>query len=200
MTAIWGVRSLGIDPQTGKEMYLDKDGNVTYNWNSDDQVVIGDTNPKFHGVIGLSTGYRGWTLSATASYKFGGDIYNTTLIDRVENISGYGNLDKRVEQTWLKPGDNAPYKYIEMGQFPTSYTSYTKPTSRFVQRNNELYLSSLNLGYDFYTQKWLKKIGLQYLKLSFVATDLARVSSIKVERGATYPYARTFSFQVNATF
>ena len=42
MTAIWGVRSLGIDPATGQEMFLTKDGRSTYTWSSADQVVIGD--------------------------------------------------------------------------------------------------------------------------------------------------------------
>ena len=87
-----------------------------------------------------------------------------------------------------------------MGQSPTDLAETTKPTSRFVQKNNELYLSSINLGYDFYKQAWLKKLGLEYLKLSFTANDLVRMSSIKIERGTNYPYARTFSFSVNATF
>lgn len=43
----------------------------------------------------------------TASYKLGGDLYNSTLIERVENVTGFGNLDKRVAQTWTKPGDHA---------------------------------------------------------------------------------------------
>ncbi|MDD5894989.1 MAG: SusC/RagA family TonB-linked outer membrane protein [Prevotellaceae bacterium] len=96
MTAIWGVRSLGIDPMSGNEMYLDKNGNVTYTWSADDQVVIGDINPDWHGTFGISGAYHGWTFSLVASYNLGGDIYNSTLIDRVENITGFGNLDKRV--------------------------------------------------------------------------------------------------------
>lgn len=200
MTAIWGVRSLGIDPMTGKEMFLDKDGNKTYTWSSDDQVVIGDTQPKWQGTLGISAGWAGWTLSAVASYKFGGDLYNSTLIDRVENVTGYGNLDKRVSETWTTPGETALYKGITMAQSPTDLAETTKPTSRFVQRNNELYLSSINLGYDFYKMKWLQSVGLEHLKVSFQASDLLRMSSIKIERGTSYPYARTFSLSVNATF
>lgn len=201
MTAIWGMKSLGIDPMTGKEMYLDKDGNPTYTWSSDDQVVIGDTNPKWHGTFGVSGGWNGWTLSVVASYKLGGDLYNSTLIDRVENITGFGNLDKRVNEVWLNPGDNAKYRAVTMMQNPTDADiNITKPTSRFVEKNNELYISSINLGYDFFRARWLKTIGLERLKFTFYATDLLRLTSIKVERGLTYPYARTFSFAVNATF
>ncbi len=199
MTAIWGVRSLGIDPMSGKEMFLDKNDNVTYTWSSDDQVVIGDTNPNWHGIIGISGGWKGFTFAMTASYKMGGDLYNTTLIDRVENVNGFGNLDKRVSQTWLNVGDNALYKYIDMEQTPTTI-NVTKPTSRFVQRNNELYFSSINIGYDFFREAWIKSLGLEQLKFTFYMNELARLSTVRIERGTSYPFARTFSFTVNATF
>lgn len=202
MSAIWGVRSLGIDPMTGLEVYLDKNGNPTYTWNSDDQVVIGDSNPDWRGTIGINAGYQGFTFSMVASYKLGGDIYNTTLVDRVENITGYGNLDKRVAETWTKPGQNAAYRQIKMLESPTSMQGFltTRPTSRFVQSNNELYISSINIGYDFYKMPFVKKIGLERLKLDFYMNEVARLSSIKVERGTSYPFARTFSFSLNATF
>lgn len=202
MTAIWGVRSLGVDPMSGNELYLDKNGNITYNWNSDDQVVIGDTNPKWRGNLGISAGYKGFTLGLSASYKLGGDLYNTTLIDRVENVTGFGNLDKRVSETWTKPGDHSAYRQIIMRDTPTSLQNYitTKPTSRFVQRSNELYISSINLGYEFLNQAWMRDIGIERLKVTFYADELARLSTVKIERGLTYPFARTFSFSLNVTF
>lgn len=200
MTSIWGVRSLGIDPVSGNEMYLDKNGNVTYTWNSDDQVVIGDTNPALRGAITLSGGYKGWSLSIVASYKLGGDVYNTSLIDRVENVTGYGNLDKRVSETWNTPGQIAEYRKIEMTQSPSALGVTTRPTSRFVQRDNELYVSSVNIGYDFFQHKWIKNIGLERLKLNFYCNELFRFNSVRVERGLSYPFARTFTFSLNATF
>ncbi len=200
MTAIWGVRSLGIDPITGQELFLDKNGNATYTWNSDDQVVVGDTEAKLRGTLGINAGWYGFTLSAVASYRLGGDLYNTTLISRVEDVNGFGNLDKRVSETWTTVGQDARYRAIEMGQTPNSVINVTQPTSRFVQRNDELYLSSVSVGYDFYRQQWLRRVGLERLRLSFNTSDLLRLSSIKVERGTSYPYARSFSFSVNATF
>ena len=54
MTAIWGMRSLGIDPASGREMYLTKDGKSNYTWSAADQVVIGDSSPKLSGSLGLN--------------------------------------------------------------------------------------------------------------------------------------------------
>lgn len=201
MTAIWGVRSLGIDPISGNELFRDKNGDLTYIWSSDDQVVIGDYNPALRGTFSISGGWRGWTLSLVAQYKFGGDMYNSSLIDRVENVTGMENLDKRVAYTWNKVGQIAAYRKIEMRQSVDDLQySTTRPTSRFVQKDNELYFSTLNIGYDFYNTKWLSKTGLERLKLNFYCNELARFNAVKVERGLSYPFARTFTFSVGATF
>lgn len=133
----------------------------------------------------------------TCSYKFGGDIYNSTLISRVENVTLRDNLDKRILNSWRKVGDEAPYKAAKNYN---STVNYTRPTSRFIQKNNELYISSINLGYDFLDQGWLKKIGLERLKLSFYMNELARLSTLKIERGTSYPFARNYSFSLQATF
>lgn len=198
MTAIWGVRSLGIDPVSGKEMYLDKNGNSTWVWSADDQVVIGDTNPTLRGTVGFNAGYKGLSLSLLCTYKFGGDIYNTTLIDRVENVTGYDNLDRRILDSWRNVGDVSPYKALNIDS--PSQIDYTKPTSRFVQKDNELYLTSLNVSYDFPKKEWMDKIGLERLRTSFYTNELLRLSSVEIERGTSYPFARTFSFSLQATF
>ena len=201
MTAIWGMRSLGIDPATGQEMYLTKDGRRTFTWSSAEQVVIGDTEPKLSGTMGLNFGYRGFTMSVACSYKLGGDLYNSDLIARVENVTGKENLDKRIWEAWQEPGDVAPYRVTRItGNSGSLSTDYTKPTSRFVQKNNELYISSVNLGYDFYESKWLKKCSLERLKVSFYMNELLRLSSIDIERGTSYPFARNFSLSIQATF
>lgn len=199
MTAIWGVRSLGIDPITGAEMYLDKNGNSTFTWSTADKVVIGDTSPKLRGNIGLNAGYNGFSIALICSYKFGGDLYNTTMVDRIENVTGFDNLDRRILDSWRKVGDISQYKALEISG-SASTINYTKPTSRFVQKDNELYISSLNVGYDFYKKNWLRKIGLEHLKCSFYMNELLRMSNVKIERGTSYPFARTFSLSLQATF
>ena len=196
MTAIWAVQSLGIDPATGEELFLKKDGKTTtYDWSSDDYIVAGDSNPKYHGNFGLSGEYKGIGLTCSFSYKLGGDYYNQTLVDRVENVDIANNVDRRVlSDTWQQAGDVAKFKRI------TSSPTTTYPTTRFVEKNNELQFASFSCYYDFKYQSWLQKIKLERLKLSFYMNDLFRVSTVKTERGLDYPYARSFSFQLSATF
>ena len=197
MTAIWGMRSLGIDPASGREMYLTKDGKSNYTWSAADQVVIGDSSPKLSGSLGLNAGYKGFSLSVSCSYKLGGDLYNQSLISRVENVTGLENLDRRIHKAWQKIGDVAPYRVTV---FDSRNSSYTKPTSRFIQKNNELYISSMNMGYEFSKESWIRRIALDRLKVSFYMNELLRVSSVDIERGTSYPFARNFSFELQATF
>lgn len=192
-SAIWAVRSLGIDPATGDEMFLDRSGRKTYEWNINDQVVCGESNPKLQGNFGFNAEYKGIALNCSFSYKLGGDYYNQTLVDRVENVDVQYNVDRRVfTGTWKKAGDVTFFKRIS--DTPTT----TRPTDRFVERLNELSLASLNVSYDFRHVHITKYV--ERLKLSFYMTDVFRVSSVKAERGLEYPFARTYSLGLQATF
>ncbi len=196
MSVIWAVPSLGIDPATGREMFLKKDGvTTTYDYTTDDYVASGDTNPKVHGTLGLNGEFQGAGLSLLFSYQMGGDYYNQTLVDRVENVNIAYNVDRRVfSDTWNTPGDIAKYKHISS----TPTTTYA--STRFVQRNNMLDLTTLSLYYDFKHRGWLQRSFLERLRLTLYVNDVFHLSSVKAERGLSYPYAHTYSFSVTATF
>ena len=55
LTAIYAVPSAGIDPGTGQEIFITKDGKRTFTWNSADQVVVGDTEPDLRGYFGVNS-------------------------------------------------------------------------------------------------------------------------------------------------
>lgn len=195
MTAIWAVKSLGIDPATGREMFLKKDGTTTYTYTTDDYIIAGDSNPKVHGSFGFNGEYKGIGLSLLFTYQLGGDYYNQTLVDRVENVNIAYNVDRRVfSDTWNEAGDIALYKHISS----TPTTTYA--STRFVQRNNMLDLTSFSVYYDFKYCSWLKKIKLERLKAQFYMNDVFHLSTVKAERGLNYPYAHTFSFSLQGTF
>ena len=196
MTAIWAVKSLGIDPATGEEIFLKKDGvTTTYDWSADDYIVAGDSNPKYHGNFGLSGEYKGFGLTCSFSYELGGDYYNQTLVDRVENVNIANNVDHRVlSDTWQQVGDVAKFKHIS--DSPTT----TYPTTRFIEKYNELQFASLSCYYDFKYVSWLHKLRMERLKISFYMNDLFHISTVKTERGLSYPYARSFSLSLSATF
>lgn len=194
MTAIWVVPSLGIDPANGREIYIKKDGTLTYEWSAADYIVGGDSNPLYNGTFGANVQYKGLRANFAFTFRTGGQQYNTTLVNRVENADFNYNVDVRaLTDRWKQPGDNALYKNI-------ADKTDTRPTSRFVQDLHELLFSSVSLGYDFGDAAWLKKFRLNRVNCMLNLNDLARISSVKTERGLDYPYARTISGSLQITF
>ncbi|WP_287767981.1 SusC/RagA family TonB-linked outer membrane protein [Bacteroides sp.] len=193
MNTIWAVPSAGIDPQSGNEIYIKKDGAYTYKYSANDMVAAGDATPKYRGTAGFTAEYNGFGLSATVSYLAGCQMYNSTLVDRVENADITYNVDRRLLQgRWTTPGQQTQYK-----KFNSS--TRTRATTRFVQDRKELNLSSISAYYEFPSSIY-QKLYMERLRLSFYINDIATFSSIKVERGLNYPFARTMSFSLNATF
>ena len=195
MSAIWAVRSAGIDPTTGREVFIRKDGTTTFEWSSADQVVCGDSQSKYQGSFGVSARWRQWEANCSFSYKLGGQTYNSTLVDKVENVDVMNwNVDERVlTERWNTPGQVAKFKSI-------MDTSTTKPTSRFVEDYDELAFSVITLGYDFSQLPLIRRSPIEYLKLSATMNDVGWLSTVKKEWGLSYPRARTFSFTLTARF
>ena len=190
---IWANESLGIDPATGEEIFLDMNGNKVNEWDAANYKPFGSTDPKIYGTIGTMFTYKKWELNAHLYYKYGGYIYNSTLVDKVENVNPNENGDKRIlYDRWNKEGDVAKFKKV-------SDVSVTNPTSRFIEKENYIQLQSLSIGYDFSCDK-LREIGIQRLKLSAIGNDIFTSSTVKMERGTSYPFARTFSLSAQLTF
>ena len=196
LTSIWAVKSLGIDPTTGKEIFLNRDGSVSDTWNATQEVVVGNTEPKFNGSVGFNVAYKAWSLFAAFQYEWGGQEYNQTLVDRVENARiQYQNVDLRVlTDRWKQPGDIAQFKDIKNAD------NVTMPTSRFVQDKAYLRLSALTLSYDF-NREWIKKhLGMNMLRLEASTRDFINWNSIRQERGLSYPKSWTVDFSIKAQF
>lgn len=193
INAIKAVRSLGINPASGKELFRTRNGKVTENWNYQDKVVVGCTDPTLEGNIGANIIWKNLSLNILMRYSFGGQVYNSTLAERVEGASPYANADKRVlEERWQKPGDRTFYKDI-------ADRSVSNATSRFVQDNNYLEMSNISLSYRL-PQSWLKKLRLSSVRIGLNTSELFYTSSVKRERGLDYPFAREYTFSLNVNF
>lgn len=61
-TDIWAVRSAGIDPATGQDLFIRKDGAYTFTYYKEDEVVVGNTEPKLEGILGTTFYYKGFSF------------------------------------------------------------------------------------------------------------------------------------------
>lgn len=195
-TAIWAVRSAGIDPATGQELFIKKDGSYSFSYDVNDEVVVGDTRPKVEGVLGTTFYYKGFSLGAYFRYRLGGQMFNSDLYNKVENIDltdiNYNQDRRALYDRWTTPGQEALYKGISLVQ-------RTEKSSRFVMDENTLSGESFYIGYEF-KQDFLRKLKLSSLTLQANMNDIFYISSVKAERGIDYPFARTVSFSIAATF
>lgn len=192
VTALKLVRSAGIDPATGKEIYIKRNGEYTFEYNPDDKVLIGDTEPEYQGTFSTNLYWKGFSVYAMFNFRLGAWIYNTTRVTKVEGANPKYNADSRVfEDRWKQPGDVAKYKDI-------ADTSRPEQTDRFAEEENTLSLGSLNISYEF-NEKLCKQLKLRNMRAGVNFTDLLRFSSVKIERGTDYIYSQGFEFYLNVT-
>lgn len=193
VTALKLVRSAGIDPATGKEVYIKLNGEKTFTYDATDKVLIGDTQPLFNGTFNTSLYWKGFSVYALFDIRMGGYIYNTTRASKVEGSNPKYNADQRVfDDRWKQPGDIAMYKNIADSSTP-------RQTDRFAEKENTLNLGTLNFTYDF-SQSLCKRIHLRNLRCGINFTDIFRISSVKIERGTDYLYSKGFEINVSAIF
>lgn len=193
VTSLKLVRSGGIDPATGKEIYIKRNGERTFEYDPADKVYIGDTEPRYTGSVNTGIYWKGFNLYALFNFRLGAWIYNTTRVTKVEGSDPMMNADQRVfDDRWKQPGDVAMYKDIADSSRP-------KQTDRFAEEENTLSLATLNLSYEF-KEDFCKKIHLRSLRAGVNFTDLFRLSTVKIERGTSYLYSKGFEVYVNATF
>ena len=195
-TAIWAVRSAGIDPATGQELFIKKDGTYSFTYDVNDEVVVGDMQPKVEGLFGSTLYFKGFSAGCYFRYRWGGQVFNTSLFQKVENIGTeevYNNQDKRaLYDRWSENNREAYFKGISMVQ-------KTEKSSRFVMDDNALIGESFNLGYEF-PDRLIRRSGISALNLQLTMTDAFRATSVRVERGIDYPFARTVTMAVGITF
>ncbi len=193
LSQIYAVKSLGIDTQTGMEVYVKRDGTLTYTYDAADMVPCAERAPKVEGYIGATVSYKRFILTANLHYRYGGYLFNQTLVDRVENADPRYNVDRRaLEQRWKKPGDATFYKSI-------TSTAVTRATSRFIQKDNEFGLTSVNLTYEL-SKASAQKILMESVRFGINMGDIWRWSSVNIERGIDYPFSKMVTFSITTQF
>ncbi len=194
-TSIAAVKSLGIDPGTGNELFRRPDGSVSYEWRPQDMIVAGDNEPTMSGSLNLSMRWKQFDMMATFYLQFGAQAYNNTLLQYVENVNLISNnADRRVNtMRWRQEGDVTPLKDI------ADMSLLTQPTTRFVQDNNVFQHSSLDVGYTL-KPGTVRSMGLSNVRFSFNTGELFMLSSIRQERGTSYPFERVYSFKAQVSF
>lgn len=192
-TALKVVQSGGIDPATGREVYIKLNGEKTFEYNPDDKIVVGDLLPKATGSVFSVVSFNRITAAAYFGFNYGGYVYNTTRATKVEGSSPIYNADERVfNDRWKNPGDISIYKDIADRSTP-------RQTTRFVEKENTLSLSRLNISYEL-NQPFIKNLGINKFSFGVSMNEVFRLSTVKIERGTDYLYSRGIDLNLNILF
>ena len=191
LTALKVVPSAGIDPATGREIYIKRDGTYTFTYDPNDRRVFGDTSPWAYGSLTSYLMYKGFSLNANFGYSLGATVYNATLASRVEGTKKEQNR-RVLESRWKQAGDVTRYRDIASTESPYQ-------TSRFIQKEYYFTLRSLSLAYET-EATWVKKLHMRRARVELLTNDLFYLSTVKRERGLDYPFARSVEMSLRLSF
>ncbi|MCX2452450.1 SusC/RagA family TonB-linked outer membrane protein [Pedobacter sp. PLR] len=196
-TAIWAVRSLGIDPQTGKELFQKKDGSGTTVWDANDKIMAGDLLPALTGSFGTDATFRQFSAGIYFSYQLGAKVYNQTLTDRLENADLNYNVDRRANSDrWSQSGAPFIYKPLAINGL---LNAPTYATTRMVQKDDRLQCASIMLGYTL-PKMLANKINAKNIGIRCILNNAFELGGAEMERGIYYPFQRNYTFSLNANF
>nr|WP_121272039.1 TonB-dependent receptor plug domain-containing protein [Pedobacter schmidteae] len=190
--AIWAVPSLGIDPQSGKEIFQKKDGTATMVWDAADKVFAGNLRPEWSGSFGTELTFRQFSFAAFFNYQIGAKVYNQTMAD-IENANVNDNLDARVFNAgrWVPGMTNARYKGL--------FNSPTYATTRLVENDDKIRCSSILLGYML-PKLLAERVKAKRLELKCMVNNAFDIGGADRQRGIYYPFQRSYTFILNANF
>ncbi len=211
--SFWGVKYLGVDPQTGDALFEDLDGNGVID--GDDSQIIGKALPDGFGGLTNAFSWKAFDLTVFLRYSFGNEVYNL-IRPTYENLgysndgglfSVYANNSTNVLNRWRQPGDQAEYPRASFIN-----QNYYEGSTQFLENGSFLRVQNITLGYTFGNITWASKLRL-YLEVqnAYVFSNYKgfdpEVSSTGgsddrtagVDYGA-YPQARTFLCGVNLNF
>ena len=204
LSMFWGLKALGVDPETGMVIYEDKndDGLI----NVADKQYIGNANPWFTAGMTNNISWKGLSLSILMTSSVGNDIYNASKIEMIGMYSGANQL-KSVLRRWRTPG--------QVTDIPKGgELDNLKASTRWVEDGSYLKIKNITLSYNI-THPALKKANISriqpYITLDNMITftkysgydpemsQYTSATSMGVDWG-TYPCVKTVLFGVNVEF
>lgn len=112
------VRYSHVDKATGKPVYLDKNGNETFQYSLDNRVISGNVQPKLIAFAENRFDVQRWGFSFSFYGVYGGKIYDEGAKYQFTMLSR-GNVQEGLEDRWQKPGDDATYAKLSLN--PLNY-------------------------------------------------------------------------------
>ena len=146
----------GIDPATGKPLYYDANGNLTFKYDPNNRKPVGDIFPLFTGGITNTFTYKNFDLNFLFVYSYGGKIYDDAAKRQRTPIVPDDllfNQTKEVLDYWTKPGDmTSKPRPTMVGSTYGLDQIWQNNTNGYVEDASYIRLRNLTFGYTFKTK------------------------------------------------
>lgn len=212
------VKYHGVDPNSGRPIYLDKDGNQTNEWKNDNRVAVGSVLPKAIGGLSNNIRYKRFYLTTNFIYQLGGNIYNSSG-KRQNGVVTDWNMTTDYFDRWQQPGDDAKYPQLsnQTNNFGLPPDPFQYNTTLFLESATYLRLRSVQLSYSLPEDwvKWARRIevgvsAFNYLTFSRftngdpeLARDFENIQDRNMSSNIFYltpPQEKSLLFNLNITF
>ncbi len=195
------VRWVGVDPQDGQQIWLDKDGNETKVYDENNAAYTGKQQyAPWSGGFSTRFDWKGFSVNADFSFMLGKYMIDN---DRyfVENPNFVGQLNQTVEMEnmWTTPGQVTDIAAVNS---PRYFDTHLLENASFLR------LKNLTIGYNL-PQSLLRKTGfIRGLRVFAVGRNLLTATKYQgadpevdsnLQLGK-YPNTRQFSFGAEFTF
>ena len=203
-----------VDPESGLPVYLDINGDETFEYNLEDRQAVGDGLPDHVGGLRNEFTYRNWTLSTQFTGAFGAKIWDSSAKRQLGVVTDW-NMRTDLFDRWRQPGDIASFPRLTMDE-----TTYGLPagfpwwnTSLFMYDASYIRLRNASISYRVPSSKGDITLRLSgnnlFVLTNFIGLDpeLTRDFENRQDRnfsgGANYltaPQERSVIFAINANF
>ncbi|MCS2419906.1 hypothetical protein NXW31_00075 [Bacteroides fragilis] len=194
------AKALQIEPGDMKWKDINGDGQI----DSYDQIVIGNTTPRWFGGFNTTLSWKGLTLYGRFDFGLDYWIYDNTTPWFLGCMQGGYNTTTDVFNTWSEENPNAKYpRYVWADQLGTA--NYYRTSTMFAYKGNYLAIREISLSYSL-PEAIARKLYCQKLDVSVTGQNLGYITSANVaspevsKAGSGYALPRTLLFGINVTF
>ena len=212
-----------VDSETGKPVFLDLDGNQTFDYDfKNGRAYVGDGLPDV--IMGLNNTftYKNWDLTALINVSLGAQIFDSSGKRQMGLMTDW-NMRTDILDRWTQPGDNAMYPQLTFDEtkygFDPGDNAPWFNTSLYVYDADYARLKRLVLGYNVPAFK-IRNKNITGMRVAFSATNVFTVTNFpgldpeivrdfenpqdrNLSGNITYltpPQERSYSVQINLTF
>lgn len=141
------VRFAGVDPQTGRNVYLDINGNPTSTWDPANRVGVGRVLPIAIGGMTNTFTFGQWEIGLVMIFNLGSDIYDSSS-KRQNGVVTDWNMRTEVFDRWRRVGDDA--EFARLSRQVENYgldDAFNNNTTQFLDDGDYLRVRRLSVTY-----------------------------------------------------